>query len=440
MGPSKAGGFPSKRTTLSCATALLLLTSLLPTSSRAADINISSRTYLLIFEREVTRAGSQNFAPLYEYLSADARGLGGTPISFHFYGWGRLDLQDDSGTGNRSGDLASAYLQYVHPTGNAEARLGRFFFAEGTAAEMTDGIFLKARTPLGLGMAVYGGVPVEHSIAGTKTGDSLYGGRLFFARPGFAEIGASYLKEKGDFQGDDRETVGGDLWVRPGGFVELVGRASYNISTSALASQRYVLRLTPVAAVDLALGYESYKYKDLFQNALNPVFLSPTVDNNDKVRVLFVILDWEMVKNVTLEAVLKNIKHDLTDPGKANRGELGVRHSYNDRKDVAGLSAALVSADKDENEYQEYRAFASYSPAKWRFALDALTQRFKAEFKDQPGEKNVHHVVASAGYKVLDFLQLAGDLTYTQSPRFKEDYAGLIRASLSFGSATGGKK
>jgi hypothetical protein len=48
--------------------------------------------------------------------------------------------------------------------------------------------------------------------------------------------------------------------------------------------------------------------------------------------------------------------------------------------------------------------------------------------------------VGSAGYQVLEILQLSGDLTYTKSPRFDEDYAGLIRVSLLFGAGTGGKK
>jgi hypothetical protein len=138
-------------------------------------------------------------------------------------------------------------------------RLGRFFLTEGTAAEIMDGVFLKGRTPLGFGLSVFGGVPVERTITSTDTGDSIYGGRLFFSRAGFAEIGATYLMEDGDFQGDDREMIGGDLWVStPGIPVEITGRAFYNVSTSSMAQQRYVLRLVPVSRLDLALGYEEY--------------------------------------------------------------------------------------------------------------------------------------------------------------------------------------
>lgn len=437
MGHSSAGGCPGNRMTPVCAAVLLLLASLFPTPSRSAEIAVSSKTYLHIYERDIPGVEKQQFAPLYEYLSADAGKLGGTAVSFHFYGWGRADLGDESGNGRTTGELGSAYLQYLHPTGNGEARLGRFFFTEGAASEIMDGVFLKARSAFGLGASVFGGIPVEATITSTEKGDSIYGGRLFFAKPGFAELGVSYLFEKGPFQGEDRKEIGGDLWVRPFGPVELVGRATYNDATGALAYQRYLLRVTPFARVDLSVGFESYKYKDYFQTALNPAFLFPAIDNNDEVRNLFAVLDWEAVKNVTIILGAKNIKHDSDTVGDATRAELGAKYSYNNRRDAAGLSAAVVTADRDENEYQEYRGYVTHSPAKFRFALDALTQRYKQAIS---GVKNAYQVVGSAGYQILEILQLSGDLRYTKSPRFDEDYAGLIRASLSFGAGTGGKK
>ena len=211
----------------------------------------------------------------------------------------------------------------------------------------------------------------------------------------------------------------------------------YNRSVREMASQRYAVRIVPGATFDISAGYESYTYKGLFQTALTPQFVSPSVDNNDKVRTIFGIVDWAFVPGWTLEVAAKNIRHDKSDPGDANRGEVGVRYSYNDKKDVAGLSAAFVTADREENEYREYRGFATYSPPKIRLALDALTQQYKKEIN---GKKNQYQVVASAGYQVLAALQLSGDLTYTQSPTFSKDYAGLLRATLELGTTTGGKK
>ena len=420
----------------------LLLPFLLAGTAPAADLALSSKTYLRYYEQESAGGHKDTFAPLYEYLSADAANLGGMPLAFHFYGWGRVDLSDPSGSGKESGDLGSAYLEYLHPQGNAQAKLGRFFLAEGAAMETIDGAFVKATTPIGLGVSAYGGAPVEQSILnGTRVGSSLYGSRVFFVRAGFVELGASYLRENGTFQeGKDRELIGGDLWLRVAPPVELTAQAAYNRSVREMASQRYAVRIMPVATFDISAGYESYTYKGLFQSTLSPVFVSPAVDNNDKVQTIFGIVDWAFVPGWTLEVAAKNIRHDKSDPGDANRGEVGVRYTYNDKKDVAGIVAAFVTADREENEYQEYRGFATYSPTKIRLALDALTQQYKKEPIPGNGKKNAFQVVASAGYQLLAALQLSGDLTYTQSPNYSKDYAGLLRATLELGTTTGGKK
>lgn len=416
----------------------LLLPLALPGAVPAADLSVSSKTYLRYYERELAGGSRNTFAPLYEYLSADAANPGGMPLAIHFYGWGRVDLSDPSGSGKVSGDLGSAYLEYLHPQGNAQMKLGRFFLAEGAAVETLDGAFFKATTPAGVGVSGFGGSPVEQSILdNTSAGDSLYGGRVFFVRPGFVEMGASYLKEKGPFQGKDRELYGGDLWLRVAGPVELNGQAAYNRSTRTMASQRYAVRVVPGSRFDISAGYEAYSYKGLFQAALHPAFLSPSVDNTDKVRTVFGVVDWEAVPGFTIELAAKNIRHDRANPGDAGRGEVGGRYTFNDKKDVFGLSAAAVSADRDENEYREFRGFVSFSPSPFRLALDALAQRYK---KAIDGKKNAYQVVASAGCKLRSYLSVSGDLTYTQSPNFLEDYAGLLRATLELGTTTGGTK
>ena len=418
----------------------LLLPLLLAGTARATDLSVSSNTYLRYYKRELATGNKNTLVPLYEYLSGDAANIGGAPIAFHFYGWGRVDLSDPSGSGKESGDLGSAYLEYLHPKGNAQMKLGRFFLAEGVAVETLDGAFFKVTTPVGIGISGYGGAPVEQSILdNTSAGGSLYGGRIFFNRSGVTEIGVSYLKEKGPFQGKDRELVGGDLWLRILPPVEITGQATYNRSTKGMASQRYALRVVPGSRFDISAGYETYSYKDLFQTALHPVFVTPSdaIDNTDKVRTIFGVMDWEVVSGLTFELAAKNIRHDRANPGDANRGEAGVRYAFNEKKDVFGLSAAAVKADRDENEYQEYRGFITFSPSKFRLTLDAMTQQYK---KAIDGKKNAYQVVASAGYRVASYLSFSGDLTYTQSPTFQQDYAGLLRATLELGTATGGKK
>jgi hypothetical protein len=432
---------PGKRFLPAIVSFSLFLPLLFSGTAPAADVTFSSKTYGLLYQREFPGGEKDRYAPLYEYFSADASNLGGQPIAFHFYGWGRADLAERSGSDRTSGEIGSLYLEFLPPQGNAQAKLGRFFLTEGVAMDTIDGAFVKATSPVGLGVSLYGGVPVEYSIlAGAERGDSLYGGRVFFVKAGFAELGASYLKENGSPGSLDRALYGGDLWVRVASGVELTGQASYNHTVREMASERYAVRIVPNPTVDISAGYEAYTYEGLFRSALNPAFVFPTVDITDEVQSIFGIVDWEFIPGWTAEVAGKNIRHDRADPGDANRGEVGLRHTYNDKKDVAGIAAAFVSADRSENEYREYRGFATYSPPKIRLALDALTHRYEREPIPGIGKKNAYQIVASAGYQILAALQLSGNLTYTQSPIFDKDYAGLVRLSYDLGTGTGGKK
>ena len=53
---------------LCCAALLLLLPALYPAPCQAADITLSSRSYLLYYERDVTGGDDKNYAPLYEFV------------------------------------------------------------------------------------------------------------------------------------------------------------------------------------------------------------------------------------------------------------------------------------------------------------------------------------------------------------------------------------
>jgi hypothetical protein len=414
----------------------------------AAEATMSSTTYLRSYQRVDPAGGKDRYLPLYEYLSGDATQLSGDlPLAFHFAGWGRLDLATESGSGRTGGDFDAAYFDYRHPNGNGEARLGRFFLAEGVASDVIDGVFVKGRTEPGFGGSLFAGKPVEAASGVYKAGRSIYGGRAFFAAPGFAEIGASVLTESGDFpKGDgstaNRTLAGADLWVRPASQIEFHGNAAYNLATKGFANQRYTVRLVPGAGMDVLAGYETYEYRDLFQGALSGAFHTTVAgfDNSDKVRVAFVTLDWEFVKGLVLEGSLKNVKHTASDPGTGNKGEAGLRWTWNDKKDSVGVFAGAMTGDRQENEYTEGRVYGMWSPGDLRFALDLLAQRYKTAFADAPDRKNAMQAVASAGYQARPDLKVSGDVTYTKSPRLNDDYAGLLKVAYNFGFSTGGGK
>ncbi len=408
----------------------------LSTSAAAAEYDLNSRTYLYLYERDQVVGETQKFAPLYEYLSLDVWEVGNPDLSFHFYGWGRLDLADESRGSSTNGNLSSAYLQYLHPRGNSLAKFGRFFLAEGTTTEVMDGLFVKGVTRSGFGAALYGGSPVENTITSSGGGDSLFGGRVFYVFPGVTEVGLGYFHENGDFQGENREELGGDLWLRFARSLDLTGRAVYNVVTESLASHRLALRLVPVRTVDLKIGTEGYKYKDLFQGVLNPAFLPPAINPDDEVQNLFADLDWQASGILIVQAGIKSIHHLESDPGDALRGEAGFRVNLKGAVNLLGISAAVQTADQKQNEYQQFRGWLMGSVNRWKFSLDGLTWFYE---QTSGGEDTTVQIVGSAGYQISPAFALSGDLRYTQSPQFKEDVALFLRADLQLGSSGRGE-
>ena len=424
--------FPVIIAMLGCLTFLASMVNL----TLAGEYSLSSRSYLYLHERDNAIGPDDRLAPLYEYLSLDIWDLKGSNLSFHSYGWGRLDLADASGSGRGAGDLSSAYLQYRRPTGNAQAKLGRFFLTEGTTAETLDGLFLKGTWKGGFGAALYAGNPVDNSLIASDGGESLVGGRLFYVRPGFAEAGLGYLIETGDFQGDNREEAGGDLWVRFAPQWDLTGRVVFNLSTSDLASHRVAFRMVPIDTIDLEFGTEGYEYDGLFQKSLHPAFLPPSVTAGDKVRELFADCDWHATERLSVQAGVKRISHDAGDPGDALQGEAGFRLQMKGILNLLGLSGSLQTADLPENEYRQLRGWLMGSIRDWDFSLDALAYLYEVPVN---GEDTATQIVGSAGWKANPRLSLSGDLRYTKSPRFERDLAVLLRVEYALDGSLGGK-
>ncbi|GBE15744.1 hypothetical protein BMS3Abin14_01819 [bacterium BMS3Abin14] len=426
------GYFPLFLTVLGC---LVVLASMVPVAW-AAEYSLSSRSYLYLHERDNAIGPNDHLAPLYEYLSLDVWDLKEANLSFHSYGWGRVDLADASAGGRNSGDISSAYLQYRYPTGNGQAKLGRFFLAEGTTTETLDGLFLKGTGKGGFGASFYAGNPVENSIIASGGGNSLVGGRVFYVRPGLAEAGFGYLFENGDFQGKNREEAGGDLWVRFAPSWDLTGKIVYNLTTSELASHRVAFRLVPVNTIDLELGTEGYRYDGLFQKSLHPAFLPPSANGSDKVRKLFADCDWQATERLSVQAGVKRIHHDADDPGDAAYGELGFRLQMEGVLNLLGFSAALQTADLSENEYRELRGWLMGTVRKWSFSLDALTYLYEVPVN---GVDTSTQIVGSAGWKASTLLSLSGDVRYTRSPRYAKDLTILLRADFALDGSWGGK-
>ncbi|RMG60458.1 MAG: hypothetical protein D6713_02900, partial [Deltaproteobacteria bacterium] len=384
------------------AVAILLL---FPYPGRTESYNIESKTYLLYFERDLP-GETAKFLPLYEYLSGNVEGITADGLSFHFNGWGRFDLGDDSGEDERGGDLSSAYFRYLHPEGNGEVKAGRFLLTEGIAASRVDGIFLKGRTPLGVGVSLYGGLPVEGAISGAETGDFLGGGRIFYEVNGLLEAGVSYLWEDGNFRDGDRSDLGVDIWLRPYTLLEFSGQAGYSFATSSLAFQDYLIRLFPAQGIQVGLTYEQYKYKGFFQPALNPAFASPALDLDDQVQVAGVFATGTFSESLSLTASLEVVSHESGKEGDANRYSLSGEYRFEEGESFVGGSVAFVDADEGENEYSEVRGYGTLTYRGVRMTFDGLYQRLKEAIY---GEKKSYQLTGGANYEIRENLAVRGE-------------------------------
>jgi hypothetical protein len=409
-------------------------------------LSLSSRSYLLAFEREDAAGGETNHLPLYEYLSLDATEVGGVPVSAHFYGMGRIDLRDDTGSGPESGDVGAFFVEYRHPTGGGEAKAGRFFLAEGGAFETIDGAFVKGRFPGGVGLALFGGKPVEQGGA-VSPGDVLYGARAFLARAGAAELGVSCLREQGDFPErdgslSDRTLASVDLWTRvPALPVELSGRADYELATEGFSRKRLTLRARPATTVDLSVGYDGYDTKNLSHGATNGAFLRslPAYSLSDQVDVLSFAGSWQAAGALSLDAAAKAVRHSEGVVGDAALGTLGARLGYNDGKDSAGADVTVCRGDRGEDRFNEFRLFATWSPGKARFTADALADYYEEEIvAGRPKES--YQVTGTASLDVTESIRVGGDVRWTDGPRLSDDLALLARVSMGFSLPTGGTK
>ena len=94
----------------------------------------------------------------------------------------------------------------------------------------------------------------------TRSGDSVYGGRIAHSVAGIYSIGASYLKEKNDSK-DFRKEEGFDVWLRPLSKIELMGTSTYNAESKNWMQHQYHAALGPFAWLRLNADASKTWYK-----------------------------------------------------------------------------------------------------------------------------------------------------------------------------------
>jgi hypothetical protein len=399
----------------------------LSASSFALELSGQSQTYLQ--SRETT--DSKNHLPLYEYLNFEAAGVGHENISFHFGGWLRYDLWEETFGQKSNSDLQYAYLTIRRDKGNGELNLGRLFVREGVATILIDGAYVRTDLRGGFGIATFGGIPVDADFD-NRSGDSVYGGRLSHSMPNLYTLGASYLKEENGNQGY-REEAGIDLWLRPVDKVELNGTSSYNALTYGWAEHAYTVTLGPIKNVRLIGSVSNIHYGDYFTPSTTTAFkFDPTIiDPNERLTTVGGTIAY--ASKLPLPYGLLTASADYKAFAYAIAGHAdyyGANLAYAESKIFGlGLSLHRMAGDTDKLKYFHANAYAFRKFGRIDLTGSIITVFYDSEINNV---KDAYSFILAGGYQATKKIRLGVDVEYSRNPFFDRDFRGFIKLVYNF--------
>jgi len=416
----------------------------LPSLALAVDISGNSFTIFRFERQAIPGFESKTFVPATEFLRLDADKLGDENLSFHIYGWGRVDLADRStDEGDTDGDFSYGYLEYRFPKADGRIRAGRFFVYEGVAAEQVDGLSARVDLPAGFTLSVFGGAPVQLDRNQKSKGDYIAGGRTSWRLPGILEIGVSGLQEGNVHTGidyakrDDRQMVGGDIWLRPFSMVEINGHTFYNVTTGGIAEHSYILNFTPVKSLTFSGFYNDVKFRDYYAFTNLRSLFNP--DIGDKLKSYGGSVVWSVGKMVEVVGDYKRYNRD--DLGNTNRYGGEVRISLADNKSRSGLAYHRVDVPESikltQPSYHEGRVYTLYDSGRYMASVDGIADVYDEDIYNR---KYAYEVVASLGYRITKAIALSGDVSYGRNPLRNDELRGVLRLSYDFTFASKGAK
>jgi hypothetical protein len=402
--------------------ALLALLMAVP-DCQGAETDVTSRTYASLRES----VSGESIAPLYEYLDLSVSNMGRSGISFHASGWVRFDLAEESTPGDDlNQDLSYAYFR-IPIRSLAVFMVGRTYVFEGVAAEQVDGAHVRVALPAGLGLALYGGSPVETDLD-DRDGDLLYGARFSQGSYGTYEVGVSYLKEDND--GDDfREEAGVDIWYRPFDGLQVEGLSSYNAETSGWMEHAYSVALGPWDGLRVTGDYQSLEYEHFFHSPTTSAFDRAALDPQEDLVSVGGGVDFTFLGSSTAWAGVTHYDYDLS--GEADRYRAGFDFELENYR--AGISVGRTDGETDQLAYYDYRAYASKRFGRADVSVDLYDVSYDEEIA---GKEHAYAASAALGVDIRDGLRVVADVEYAENPFFDEEVKGFFQ--LIYRLRTGG--
>jgi len=366
--------------------------------------------------------------PVYEQirLQADKTLADGSALSFQLGAWGRLDLADKSSSHDTEGDIQYALLSYQGAKNNLVINLGRQFVAEGVAAEILDGLYIRQDFKAGFGAAAYVGRPVMTTVH-EKDVDTVYGARLSHTLPNYYTIGLSVLKSDRDSD-RYREEEGIDLWVRPMDGLDLTGRTSYNSITTGWMEHAYALSYTPIESLKLSVDLANINYRHYFHNMTMAAFSlkNGAINPDENMVSIGGSVAYDLTKDLTVTADFKNYDYKIL--GQSNY--YGGKVSYQLPESLM-LGAGFYRMDGDTSRlrYNELRTYVSKKLGKTDLTADFITLMYD---KSVAGMKNSYIVTGAASYAFGKKVKAGADIEYSRTPDFDNQLRGILKLSYLF--------
>lgn len=428
----------------------LLTVVLIPSRSPALDLGVDGTTIVRYEERSVPGFDKQTTVPATQYLGVDLGKAADGHLSFHMYGWGRVDGADQSAPRDASeAALSYGYLSYQFPKGNGEIKAGRQYLYEGGVVEQFDGV--SARSDLfekfeGFAISAFAGKPVKTDRVDDHKGDLITGGRLSYRIAGVTEVGLFLTHENGaaayqfnkatnsaTLVKDNREQAGFDVLYTLNRLVELNGRSLYNLALEEFAEHSYVITVKPIPGLSLSGNYNQHRFKGYFASASNPFLFKP-YDADEEASYGG---SASYAVNKATELTADYTYYDRKTKGTSARLGIGCRLSLLDGKLKTGIDYHRLNSAKGINSYHEARGFALYDPGSYYASLDAIGQRFDDPLPYRNTSKLAYELIASGGYRLKPWLLLSGDVSAGANPQYGDQLKGLLRLTFAYTTTTG---
>ena len=453
-----------------------LLATLVSATAWSQEVSVYGTTMAQVWKQDTPGFEKSSYAPATQFLGIDANNLYKDGLSLHLFGWGRADMADSTrDIGMPGGDLAYGYLQYRFAQANAELKAGRFTINQGVGVEQVDGLSGRADLRGGLTVSFFGGKPVLYKrgdVAAQKDyefqRDFIFGGRLGLRVPKVGEFGLSLLQDGTKAAKDlptpsavdyTRKQAGLDIRISPNSTFDFSGRTVYDLAShldtpgtpsnrSRLAENDYTLSVKLAPLVAISGNYTERNFQAYFAGTNLPSLFRQV--EKDKHRAYGANLTFGSAASVQVVADYRNIRRETFGDAKRFGGEF--RMNLPEQKVQAGFgfhrmaafNVLVVGAQIPSYglSHREMRAWVLVERGRFSASLDAIHQSYDDPFNPNLNGKNsASEVVASMGVQANSNLKFSGDVSYGNSPDFKKDVRGILRAEFRFAMGSkGGSK